>query len=100
MSSDYAALIKNARDIPVLNTGIDNSITSENTFPTNEHPSLLAHTGKTVNTPLNSTLSARHIKVPNNPKDLHYADRNTLASIRRTRLLYRLEATGMTRFRE
>ena len=53
MSYDYAALIKNAKDIPVLNTGIDNSsITSENTFPTNEHPSLITHTGKTVNTSL------------------------------------------------
>ncbi len=66
MSNDYAALIKNARDIPVLNTGIDNSVTSESTFPTKEHPSLLTHTGKTVNTPLNITLSARHIKVPMN----------------------------------
>ena len=75
MSDDYSALIKNAKDIPVLNTGIENSITSENTFPTNEHPSLITHTGKMVNTPLNSTLSARFIKVPNNPKDPHYADR-------------------------
>ena len=86
MSNDYAALIKNAKDIPVLNTGIDNSITSENTFPTNEHASLLTHTGKTANTPLNSTLSARFIKVPNNPKDPHYADRNTLASIKKNAL--------------
>ena len=44
MSNDYAALIKNAKDIPVLNTGIDNSITSENTFPTNKHPSLIVIT--------------------------------------------------------
>ena len=86
MSNDYSALIKNARDIPVLHTGIDNSVTSESTFPTKEHPSLLTHTGKTVNTPLNSTLSARHIKVPINPKDPHYADRNTLASIKKNAL--------------
>ena len=57
MSNDYAALLKNAKDIPVLNTGIDISVTSECTFPTKEHPSLLTHTGKTVNTPLNSTWS-------------------------------------------
>ena len=69
MSIDYTALIKNARDIPVLSTGIDSSVTSESTFP-----SLLTHTGKTTNTPLNNTLSARHIKVPTNPKDPHYAD--------------------------
>ena len=86
MSNDYSALIKNARDIPVLHTGIDNSVTSESTFPTKEHPSLLTHTGKTVSTPLNSTLSARHIKVPTNPKDPHYADRNTLASIKKNAL--------------
>ena len=86
MSNDYAALIKNARDIPVLNTSIGNSVTSETTFPTKEHPSLLTHTGKTVNTPLNSTLSARHIKVPTNPKDSHYADRITLASIKKNAL--------------
>ena len=86
MSNDYSALIKNARDIPVLHTGIDNSVTSESTFPTKEHPSLLTHTGKTLNTPLNSTLSARHIKVPTNPKDPHYADRHTLASIKKNAL--------------
>ncbi len=72
MSDDYAALLKNAMDIPILNTGIDNSVTFDCTFPTKEHPSLLTHTGKTVNTPLNSTLSARHMK----------------------------EATGMARFQE
>ncbi len=100
MSNDYAALIKNASYIPVLNTGIDNSVTSENTFPTNEHPSLLTHTGKTVNTPLNSTLSARHIKVPNNPKDPHYADRNELASIKKNALTLSFRGTGMARFQE
>jgi hypothetical protein len=86
MSNDFAALLKNARDIPVLHTGIDNSVTSESTFPTKEQPSLLTHTGKTVNTPLNSTLSARHIKLPTNTKDPHYVDRNTLASIKKNAL--------------
>ena len=86
MSNDYAALLKAHRDIPVLSTGINNTVTQDSTFPTKEHPSLLTHTGKTVNTPLNSTLSARHIKVPTNPKDPHYADRVTLASIRKNAL--------------
>ena len=48
MSNDYkyyTALLKNAKYIPVLNTGIS----------------------KTVNTPLTSTFSARYIKVPTNP---------------------------------
>jgi hypothetical protein len=86
MSNDYAALLKSAKDIPVLSTGINGTVTRESTYPTKEHPSLLTHTGKTVNTPLNSTLSARYIKIPNNPKDPHYADRHTLASIRKNAL--------------
>jgi len=86
MSNDYAALLKSAKDIPVLSTGINVTVTRESTYPTKEHPSLLTHTGKTVNTPLNSTLSARYIKIPNNPKDPHYADRHTLASIRKNAL--------------
>ncbi len=86
MSLDYAALLKAHRDIPVLNTGISNTVTQDSTFPTKEHPSLLTHTGKTVNTPLNSALNARHIKVPKHPKDPHYADRHTLASIKKNAL--------------
>jgi hypothetical protein len=82
MSNDYAALLKSAKDIPVLSTGIDNTVTPESTFPTKEHPSLLTYTGKTVNTPLTSILSARYIKLPTNPKDPHYA----LASIKKNAL--------------
>ena len=83
MNHDYAALIKSAKDIPVLTTGIEHSVTPESNFPTKEHPSLLTHTGKMVNTPLTSTLSARYIKIPTNPKDSHYTDRHTLASIKK-----------------
>jgi hypothetical protein len=87
MSNDYAALPKAHRDIPVLSTGINNTVTQDSTFfPTKEHPSLLTHTGKTVSIPLNSTLNARYIKVPTNPKDPHYADRHTLAFIRKNAL--------------
>jgi hypothetical protein len=86
MSNDYAAFLKSAKDIPVLSTGIDNTVTPASTFPTKEHPSLLTHTDKTVNTPLTSTLSARYIKLPTNPKDPHYADIITLASIRKNAL--------------
>ena len=86
MSHEYSALLKAHRDIPVLSAGINNTVTQHSTFPTKEHPSLLTHTGKTVNTPLNSTLHARHIKIPTNPKDPHYADRHTLASIRKNAL--------------
>ena len=100
MSNDYTALLKSAKDIPVLSTGINSTVTHESTYPTKEHPSLLTHTGKTVNTPLNSTLSARHIKVPTNPKEPHYADRHTLASIRKNALTLSLEAIEMARYPE
>ncbi len=86
MSNDYTALLKSAKDIPVLSSGINSTVTHESTYPTKEHSSLLAHMGKTVNTPLNSTLSARYIKIPTNPKEPHYADRYTLASIRKNAL--------------
>ncbi len=86
MANDYIALLKSARDIPVLSTGINSTVTHESTCPTKEHPSLLTHTGKTVNTPLSGTLSARYIKIPNNPIDPHYADRHTLAFIRKNAL--------------
>ena len=94
MSNDYAALLKAHRDIPVLSTGINNTVTQDSTFPTKEHPSLVTHTGKTVNTPLNSTLRARHIKVPTNQKDPPYADRHTLASIRKNALTLSFRAPG------
>jgi hypothetical protein len=48
MSNDYTALLKSAKDIPVLSTGINSTVTHESTYPTKEHPSLLTHTGKTV----------------------------------------------------
>jgi hypothetical protein len=86
MPHDYSALLKNARDILVLNTGIDNSVTPESNFPTKEHSTLLIHTGKTVNTPLTSAVSARYIKIPTSPKDSHYTDRHSLASIKKNAL--------------
>jgi hypothetical protein len=86
MSNDYTALLKSAKDIPVLSTGKNSTVTHESAYPTKKHPSLLTHTGKTVSTPLNSTLSARYIKVPTNPKDPRYADRHTSASIRKNAL--------------
>jgi hypothetical protein len=55
MSNDYTALLKSAKNIPVLSAGINSTVTHESTYPTNDHPSLLTHTGKTVNTPLKQT---------------------------------------------
>ena len=73
-SDTIAAILKAGRDIPVLTAGVDNTATPESVYPTREHPHLLKHGGKAHNTPLNSTLSARDIKIPKDPKDPHYKD--------------------------
>ena len=62
-SDTIAAILKAGRDIPVLVAGLDNTATPESVYPTREHPHLLKHGGKAHNTPLNSTLSARDIKI-------------------------------------
>ncbi len=65
MSNDYTALLKSAKYIPVLSTGVS----------------------RTVNIPLTSTFSARYyIKVPTNPKNPNYADRHILAYIKKIAL--------------
>ncbi len=67
-----AAILKVGRDIPLLIAGVDNTAAPESVYPTREHP--LKHGGKVHHTPLNSTLSARDIKIPKDPKDPHYKD--------------------------
>jgi hypothetical protein len=79
MSNDYAALLKSDKEIPVLSTALLKS--------DKEIPVVSTGIGKTVNTPLTSTFSGRYIKVPTNIKDPHYADRNTLASIKKNALI-------------
>ena len=85
-SDTIAAILKVGRDIPVLVAGLDNTATPESVYPTREHPHLLKHGGKAHNTPLNSTLSARDIKIPKDPKDPHYKDRHTLATYKKNAL--------------
>ena len=85
-SDAIAAILKAGRDIPVLTAGVDNTATPESVYPTREHPHLLKHGGKAHNTPLNSTLSARDIKIPKDPKDPHYKDRYTLATYKKNAL--------------
>ena len=85
-SDTIAAILKAGRDIPVLVAGLDNTAAPESVYPTREHPHLLKHGGKAHNTPLNSTLSARDIKIPKDPKDPHYKDRYTLATYKKNAL--------------
>ena len=77
-----AAILKAGRDIPVL---LDTA-TSESVYPTREHPHLLKHGGKAHNTPLNSTLSARDIRIPKDHNDPHYKDRYILATYKKNAL--------------
>ena len=81
-----AAILKSGKEIPVLNLGVDHTAVVESVFPVREHPHLLRHGGKTHNTPLNSTLSAREIRIPTDPKDPHYKDRHTLSVYKRNAL--------------
>ena len=81
-----AAILKAGRDIPLLVAGVDNTAAPESVYPTREHPHLLKHGGKAHDTPLNSTLSARDIKIPKDPKDPYYKDRYTLATYKKNAL--------------
>jgi hypothetical protein len=81
-----AAILKAGKEIPVLNLGVDHTAIVESVFPIREHPHLLRHGGKAHNTPLNSTLSAREIRIPKDPKDPYYKDRHTLTTYKRNAL--------------
>ena len=81
-----AALLKTGKDIPVLTLGVDHSATPESVYPTREHHHLLKHGGKIHNTPLNSTLSAREIKIPKDPKDPNFKDRHILSTYKKNAL--------------
>ncbi len=85
-SDTIAAILTAGKDIPVLLAGVDNTAAPESVYPTREHSHLLKHGGKAHNTPLNSTLSAREIRIPKDPKDPHYKDRYTLATYKRNAL--------------
>ncbi len=95
-----AAILKAGKDIPVLVAGVDNTATSESVYPTGEHPHLLKHGGKAHNAPLNSTLSARDIRIPKDHNDPHYKDRHTLANTEKMPLRLRLEGTVTTWYLE
>ncbi len=93
-----AAILKAGKDIPVLVAGVDNTATAESVYPTREHPHLLKHGGKAHNTPLNSTLSARDIRIPKDHNDPHYKDRYTLATYRKNALTLTFRVTVTTRY--
>lgn len=71
-SSSIDHIFSVAQDIPLLNTGINNTGAGYDEYPTKEHYTLLNVNGQEPNTTLNSMLTARHIKVPSDPKDPNY----------------------------
>ena len=61
-SLQISDLLKVARDIPILHTGINETATEYSTYPVKEHTKLLSSSGKPASTPLNSMLAMRVIK--------------------------------------
>jgi hypothetical protein len=64
--SDIGELLKAAKDVQLLNAGINTGIVVS-TYPTKEHRDLL-RAGKPGITPLNTTLGFRNARVPTDPK--------------------------------
>ena len=73
-----AEVLKHARDIPLLNTGIDDNRVQNSPYPTKEHRLLLSHSGKPVSTPLNIALASKALQIPTSKHDANYKDRARL----------------------
>ena len=74
-SLQISDLLKVAKDIPILHTGINETAMEYSTYPVKEHPKLLSSSGKPASTPLNSMLAMRVIKIPTDRNDPNYKDR-------------------------
>ena len=85
--SDIGELLKAAKDVQLLNAGINTGIVVS-TYPTKEHRDLLRN-GKPGITPLNTTLGFRNARVPTDPKDPNYSQRHLIQT-------YRTNALTMT----
>ena len=83
-SQQIADLLKVAKEIPILHTGINDTATDYSTYPVKEHNKLLSSTGKPASTPLNSMLAMRMIKIPTDRSDPNYKDRTLLETYKRT----------------
>jgi hypothetical protein len=84
----------NAKDIPKLNTGInDTTATEYSTYPVKEHTRLLSSSGKPMSTPLNSLLSFRNVKIPTDKNDPNYKDRNLLENYKKNALTLTFRGT-------
>ena len=82
--SDIGELLKAAKDVQLLNAGINTGIVVS-TYPTKEHRDLL-RAGKPGITPLNTSLGFRNARVPTDPKDPNYSQRHLIQTYRNNAL--------------
>ena len=85
--SELGELLKAAKNVPLLNSGINTGIIVS-TYPTKEHNDLLK-SGKPGTTPLNTSLGFRTARVPTDSKDPNYSQRHLIQT-------YKTNALTMT----
>ena len=90
-----ADLLKVAKDIPILHTGINETATEYSTYPVKEHTKLLSSSGKPASTPLNSMLAIRviKIKISTDRNDPNYNDRTLLETYKKNALTLTFRGT-------
>ena len=92
-SQQISDLLKVAKDIPILHTGINDTATEYSTYPVKEHNRLLSTSGKPMSTPLNSLLSMRNVKIPTDRNDPNYKDRALLETYKKNALTLTFRGT-------
>jgi hypothetical protein len=92
-SQQIADLLKVAKEIPILHTGINDTATEYSTYPVKEHNRLLSSSGKPMNTPLNSLLTMRNVKIPTDRNDPNYKDRTLLETYKKNALTLTFRGT-------
>ena len=85
-SQQISDLLKVAKDIPILHTGLNDTAVEYSTYPVKEHTQLLTSSGKSMNTPLNSLLTMRNVKIPTDRNDPNYKDRSLLETYKKNAL--------------
>ena len=92
-SQQISDLLKFSNEIPLLHTGINDTATEYSTYPVKEHNRLLSNSGNPMNTPLNSLLSMRTVKIPTDRNDPNYKDRALLETYKKNALTLTFRGT-------
>jgi hypothetical protein len=95
-SLQISDLLKVAKDIPILHTGITDTATKYSTYPVKEHTKLLSSSKKPASTPLNSMLAMRNIKIPTDRNDPNHKDRTLLETYKKNALALTFRGTRTT----